>query len=606
MVVEGKVFWGLSEILPSRRASRIKVYGPKNGDKFERYLTERIKSYFPQSGKVFAPLPIDSFCTFQVEANNSKKENGDDYLAIPASLKPLKPYMLILRKNLLNVWLSLEELQNIGSYRQHFEDGIYYIKITDTNELIGPFIKDQRGLLPKIGKEASAFDLSSGSDDLLMENYNDNAVFFNSPDICLNKKIKMVDCMSGEQLQEWFRNKLNAVHGLSSEKENAINIIMEMLKKKSLASANDLDTHRFNRIFENLDQFKFSYAELRDHLVDDDGFEKIVRKIEEMRQEIKSEYESEFQKDLESLKIEKQNIENEKNGVIADIEKLNTEKNSIATEIADAGKLLESLHANYDSILVQLKVASQIGGYSTINNSRPFVKPLCYKIPRSGRSFTELKTDGDSYQGLELYFRIMEKNLTRAGYDEKIFNLFKDNENSLLKSQAVFIPCVSWAYIFAQSVGNAKLYVIHIEHDWLHYKNFCDNGIISIWNEAADEQDTNFILAFEDLNITQPECGFTPLLDVINGYRPLLEGTESGLLTNLKIFAALIPPGEENIGLKLPERLFRKWGRFGDFIDINFMYPVKNRDFIPFGYFAPEDLATLYDNAYHAGGPYFE
>jgi hypothetical protein len=511
MVVEGKVFWGLSEILPSGRASRIKVYGPKNGDVFERYPTEHIKSYFPQSGKVFSPSPIESFCTFHVEASNSKKENGDDYLAVPSSLKQLKPYMLIVRKNLLNDWLSLEELQNIGSYRQHFEDGIYYIKIIDTNDLIGPFIKDQRGLLPKTGKETSVFDLSAGSDGLLMENYNDNAIFFNSPDACLKKKPEMVDCMSGEQLQEWFRIKLNAVHGLSPEKESVINIITKMLKEKSLASANDLDTVRFKRILENLDQFKFSYAELRELLVND-GFEKINRKIEEMRQEIKSEYEEELQKDLESLEIEKQNLKNEKNSIIAEIEKLNTEKNNIATEIADAEKSMESLKTNYDSILVQLKVASQIGGHSTIDNSMPFVKPFCYEIPKSGKSFTGLKIDDDSYQGLELHFRIIEKNLNRAEYDKTVFELFKDNDNSLLKSQAVFIPCVSWAYIFAQSIGNVKLYVMHIEHDWLHYKNFCDNGLISIWNKAANEQDTNFVLVFEDLTSPSPSAALRRFL----------------------------------------------------------------------------------------------
>jgi hypothetical protein len=85
-----------------------------------------------------------------------------------------------------------------------------------------------------------------------------------------------------------------------------------------------------------------------------------------------------------------------------------------------------------------------------------------------------------------------------------------------------------------------------------------------------------------------------------------LEGTEFGLLKNIKIFATLIPPGKENIGLKLSERLFRKWGRFGNFTDINFMYPVENKDLAPFGYFGPEDLAVLYNNAYHSGGPYFE
>jgi hypothetical protein len=605
MVVEGKLFWGFAKTQIGGTTSQLTVLGEKKNGRYIIYSPEEVRKIFTPNGKVFVTKAISSYHAFQAALNTKKKkEYDDDYIAIENSLKPMKYYNLIEEYVSVGDYLSIEKLAKMSDSRQNLENGTYYISTAKTRELIGPFEKSQRGMLPKIGKEANVYDASPGLIELARKEDNENIIFFNSPDVCFETRGE-IDCMSDRQLQEWFGTKLREVKGLSSERENALNIVARMLKEKSFSSADDLDTSRFKRMGSSLDQYMWSYDQLKDLLVND-GFEKISRKIEEMRQEIKSEYESEFQKELESLEIEKQNLENEKNSIIADIEKLNTGKNNISTEITDAEKLLESLKANYESILVQLKVASQISGYSTVDNSSSLVKPFCYEISRSGKSFTELKANDDSYQGLELYFRIMEKNLTRAGYDEKIFNVFKDNENSLLKSQAVFIPCVSWAYIFAQSVGNAKLYVMHIEHDWLHYKNFCDNGLVSIWNETADKQDTNFVLVFEDLNITQPECGLTPLLDVINGHRPFLEGTESGLLRNLKIFATIIPPDKENIGLKLSERLFHKWGRFGNFMDINFMYPVENKDFVPFGYFGPEDLAALYDNVYHSGGLYFE
>jgi hypothetical protein len=60
------------------------------------------------------------------------------------------------------------------------------------------------------------------------------------------------------------------------------------------------------------------------------------------------------------------------------------------------------------------------------------------------------------------------------------------------------------------------------------------------------------------------------------------------------------------VGLKLSERLFRKWGRFGDFVNIEFMHPLENNQFSPFGYFTPKDLENLYENAYHQGGSYFD
>jgi hypothetical protein len=597
MDIEGKVFWGLSEILPSGKASRIKIYGEKNGDTFEKYPTDHIRSYFPPSGKVFTPSPINSFCTFHTEVNNSKKENGDEYITVSNSVKLLGHFNLMSEKKLSNEYLSMEELQEISNRRQDLEDGICYINIIDTKELIGPFVKDNKGLMPKIGKEAVVYDASSGLNRLILEDFNGSSIFFNSPDICLNKKTE-IDCMSGEQLQEWFRAKLKEAREFSDEKQNAIDVIIKMLKERSLASANDLDTVRFKRILENLDQYKFSYDELKELLMND-GFEKISQKIEDLRSEIKQEYESQLRAEIQSLYEEKTKIENEKDILSSDFNELKSIKGNIEKEI-------ELLTENRESLMLQFRLSAQMDIKGANDNNARTLKPVCYEIPKEGNSFSEHNTDDDTYKDLELYYRIIEKNLYRAGYGEELISLYKSDENSLLKSQAVFVPCVSWAYIFAQSIGNAKVYTMHIEHDWLHYRDFCDNGLVSIWNEASKEKDKNCVLVLEDINITQIECGCTPLLDVLNGYRPVLEGTEFCLPKNLKIFATVIPPSDENTGLKLQERLFRKWGRFGNFTDIQFMYPLENKTFVPFGYFDPDNLSALYDDVYHQGGSYFD
>ena len=153
---------------------------------------------------------------------------------------------------------------------------------------------------------------------------------------------------------------------------------------------------------------------------------------------------------------------------------------------------------------------------------------------------------------------------------------------------------------------------MHIEHDWLHYRDFCENGLISIWNEAGEENDKNFILVLEDLNITQPECGLTPLLDVINGYRPVLEGTSLGLPENLKIFATVIPRNEvrneENIGLKLSKELFSpKWKQFGNYNKSQYKCLVKSILYnSPYGYFEPDDLFLLYNDDCNLGEPFFD
>ncbi|MDR1896179.1 MAG: hypothetical protein LBR10_05260 [Prevotellaceae bacterium] len=549
------------------------------------------RAFFPPHGKVFYPAPLNSYCSFQVVRSAGKIENGDDYIVKSDSLKPLKYYNLIRKPALSCQSLPLEELQKIGMDRQ---EGTYYIHIINTKELIGPFVKDHRGFLPRTGKEAKIYNVSSGLDNLLPDN--DKPVFLNAPDVCFDVKSE-IDCMSDEQLREWFRNKLKEIQGFSTEKENAIRIMKEMLKEKSLSSADDLDTVRFERVRENFDQYLFSYEELKDLFIND-GFDKISQKIEAMRSEIKQEYESSLLGELEHLNEEKIKLGSEKDIVFSEINEMKSEKENIEKEI-------RLLTENRDLLMLQFRTSAQMGIHNANDTGRLDIKSTCYEIPKDGKSFAELKAIDDSYEGLELHYRIIEKNLNRAGYDEGLFSLYQGDESSLLKARAVFIPCISWAYIFAQSIGNAKVYAMHVEHDWLHYRDFCENGLLSIWNDASEEKDKNYILVLEDFNITQPECGCTPFLDVINGYRPILEGTDLGLPKNLKIFATVIPPNEENVGLRLSERLFRKWGRFGDFTDINFMYPMENKQFTPFGYFEAEDLTALYDNVIHQGGKYF-
>jgi hypothetical protein len=591
---EGKIFWGFAEILHGGTASRIRVFGEKKNEVYLKYSKEDLINRFQPEGKVFSAQAITSYQTFQVEFNvDNKRPDGDGYIVVKNSWKPINFIKLLEIKELVNPSsLPLEEIKEIGLNN---EDGTYFIRNQKDNELLGPFIKDSRGLVPAKGKDVTVYTIDNDFKNYYV--FDNDKLLFVSPNGLFTKKAE-IDCMSGDQLQDWFRNKLKEAYGLSAERENAIKIMIKMLKEKSLKGANDLDNVRFNRILENLDQYLFSYDHLRDHLLND-GFDKISQKIEAVRNDIKQEYESQLRKEMESLSVEKAKLKKE-------IDVIFTELNEMKSAKENTEKEIKLLNENRELLMLQFKFSAQMGIHGTTDNNRQNIKPVCYEIQKEGNSFFEIKASNDLDVSLELYYHIIEKNLGRAGYDEKLIKLYKNDENLLLKSQAVFIPCISWAYIYAQSIGNVKVYSMHIEHDWLHYRDFCDNGLVSIWNEAAEEKDKNYILVLEDLNITQPECGLTPLLDVINGYRPVLEGTGFGLPKNLKIFATMIPPEEEKVGLKLSHRIFRKWGEFGNFTDINFLYPVENKQFTPFGYFEPDDLFDLYDNTYYKGGVYFE
>jgi len=602
MAVEGKTFWGYSEILLSGNASRIKVYGEKTNKSYTKYSAERIRDIFGQDGKVFLPKPITSYHTFQVTENaNRRNDRSDSYMAIPDTVQHVPSYNLIRKKNLIGESLSPNEINKIFKHelvvrgKQEIDCVEHYIFFDNTKELIGPFVKhkDEDGnFRPKIGKEAIVYDATSNLDGLCIVDH----VFFNFPDVIFERK-DSIDCMSDEQLKNWFRDKLKEINKYSSEEEIAITTMVKMLKKKAFPSADDLDSVRFKRILDILDQYEFSYDELKDIIVKD-GYEIICKKINDMRLEIKRDAKLQIVAELKEFFDKKIELENKIESIRLEINELEPKKNELEQDI-------KFLSERYDKLVYEFRLKAKIKPHCT-SNEKQVVKPASYEIYKTGNSFAEIKNE--DYGEEELYHRIVKKNLVRIEYDETVIDILERESRDLLKACAVFIPCISWAYIFAQGIGNAKVYTMHVEHDWLHYRDFAENGLISIWNEAWEEKGKNHILVLENLNITQPECGCTPLLDVINGYRPVLEGTEYGLPENLKIFATVIPY-EENVGLKLSKRLFRCWSQFGDFKNNKYFCAVKDSKGELYGHFEPNDFLALYNSTKSdckLGEPYFD
>jgi hypothetical protein len=577
---EGKIYWGFAETLAGGTASRIKVYGERKNNDYLKYSQESIKELFPPIGKVFVTKPISSYYHFQVEYNSRKKENEDEYLAAYQSWKLITFNKLIIIPKLENLsTFPLEEVQKLCQNQNiPMENGTYFIKILQNNELLGPFIKDQKGLIPKVGKEVPVYKIDDDFDNYILDN--DKLLFF-SPDRLFEKKDE-IDCMSNEQLQDWLREKIKKSKNFDDK--STIELLSK-INKLNVFDANNLDTARLKRVSDCLDQYKFSYDELKDLFVKD-GFEEISNIIRNMRSEIRDEYEEELNKDVEIIKNEKLNLEKEKNDIIIEIQKLNSDKEKIQSEISNAEILQKQVTENYDSLLLKLKVDARINTESQSAHSVR-IKSLPFVVDRIGKSFDTIKEDG-----LDQFY-LIEKNLLRYGYNDALLKLYKNENAVLLKGQAIFIPCISWAYIYAQSIGNAKVYTMHIEYDWLHYRDFCDNGLIDIWTEAINNREKNYVLVFEALNITQPECGMMPLLDVIEGYRPFLEGTKFGLPDNLKIFATILSSNEnETVGLKLSKKSFKSWGTFAEPDKKEYFIPLKlNNVEQQYGYFEPANLS---------------
>ena len=131
------------------------------------------------------------------------------------------------------------------------------------------------------------------------------------------------------------------------------------------------------------------------------------------------------------------------------------------------------------------------------------------------------------------------------------------------KLAPMFIENISVIYKYISKVDNTSVCVLTVEPDWIHFDDFKRNGLIDFWNFALDNPEKNCILVFQNLNITAPRCGLTPLFDVIKGNRPKLPFTKaSSIPSNLKIFASLLNKNDvtpNDLIIPFDEKLFHEW-----------------------------------------------
>ena len=149
---------------------------------------------------------------------------------------------------------------------------------------------------------------------------------------------------------------------------------------------------------------------------------------------------------------------------------------------------------------------------------------------------------------------------------------------------------------------------MHVEHDWLHYKDFMNNGLIAVLESCYDNEDINHVLVFDSLNLTQPECGLQPFLDVIEGHSIIIPGIGKALPKNLKVLATIQDYHEDNrIGLPLNTNNYSAWGRIASIND----KIIIDSDILDcneyIGYFEPKDLivSKINDNSEQVDNGYF-
>lgn len=613
-ILASRIIGFIEPILNSDNA-RITVIGYKNPDGSYTALDKnKAKSIFFPEGKVFAPkfhfdregynVSPNSFVEFSVRTSlKDASFKGDEYIMdyggkiIPRTFTSI--ITIKYQTSLESGFITQDELAScIDKSELKKLNGYFLLRSGDY--LYGLFRYDDPSdsIRPVKGKETNSYEIDTNT-------YNENCVKINQNEYYIGNlnqfpfnQVGIIDCMDDKQIGEWFKEQLKTC----AEAEKLLSIKKEVFQTfaSTFKETNDvIDEIRLERAKGKLDSLEFTFKEIKELLDSNSSLTQVLNNtLKQMKDEYQSTWASALEaskaalnKEIESLTTQRDTLKKDTDSIQA---KYSDKENVLEVAYQDKKGKLESEIKDLESKRKEAK--AQVPQISDCIE----IEPIEYG--KIGSTFTKLEED-EGYG----FFNLLKENLELDSIPEVLKNQL-NKESSLFTNKACFIPSVSWAYLYAKAIRNSKLFIMHVEHDWLHYKDFMNNGLVTVLESCYDNEDVNHVLVFDSLNLTQPECGLQPFLDVIEGHSIIIPGIGKTLPKNLKILATIQDYHEDNrIGLPLNTNNYSAWGRIAStndkiIIDSDILDCNEN-----IGYFEPKDLivSKINDNSEQVDNGYF-
>jgi hypothetical protein len=486
-----------------------------------------------------------------VRPNNLPKEGHDELILgricnkFGISVYPVKGF------NVKNQSIDLSNIQIVGDY----EDGVFF-GITD-KYIIGRFKIHNEVLSPVENNKIYRWDVDENENNLIRSNSYTRLI--EEP----ISEYSIVDCMSSDDLFDWFKKKLIHVDYESVKKLNSIGKWQKEIPKFFEASSKsdvEIESLRLKRIEDYFNQIELSRTEIYDFMSTSTSLRSLfIKSIDKHKDDFKSEYSKE-------LKEYENEISKKKNELIIDLEKteqdaktkisaFNTEINKKQIETQKA--IVEFEQAKQRLIEIEKEKSRIISDFGIIKEVLSLSGATTNSITESSYILEEVATEHDEIlnvkdftNNIQYYLSDFKRN---PDFAKRIFE-------TMLVYKALFIKDIRIALSVIKASGNAKYIIQHTEPDWLHFKDFWNNGLSTIWNSAHGNPEIPHFFVLEDVNLSSPECYARPLLDVIAGIRSKILFAETSYPNNLIIFATKASSQNPTIGLKLYEETFPDWG----------------------------------------------
>lgn len=367
-------------------------------------------------------------------------------------------------------------------------------------------------------------------------------------------KTSILDCMSDKQLFEWFREYLNQIDPdyvkILDNKRSWRDKIPELFSTIDSEKL-EADKIRIKRIEEKFDLIELSRTDIKT-LVDNSQTLKsaFINCVDKHKEEFKEDYQQE-------LMQYKTQIEQQKLELRSEIEKLISQKESeenLLIKLAQSIKVkkdeLTNIQENKDRIIQDFSIIKEVlQGYSS--------KKLNDLNTNSFTVEEVINNDCDNVTTIEEFETQLMYQLSNYSLNPKFAKKIID---VISFYNAILIKDVRIGIAIAEATCNARYIIQQVEPDWLHFRNFWDNGLSEIWNLAHNSPNIFHFLLLEDINMSALECYCRPLLDVINGIRKKIPYGQTPFPQNLKILATVASFNEPEIGLPIYKNTIADWG----------------------------------------------
>lgn len=505
------------------------------------YDTKKIEEIFHTSSVIFSNKIYEYGVNIQVndlieiipsKINFDVDENRNIYVALRQVNKIGVPVIDIPTDYISEDYLDLERITNFLYSKNLIPEYFTRIYLCGNIDIFGPFKIENKKVLPIVGKETNAFEYNI--EELIEDDLLDYLYLTREP----HTKIKSVDCSSPSQLVEFLKDRI-------SIDRSDLNLILKVVEQISLINNKQigLDAVRLKRSEKYLNQLTLSFEQLY-KLGENEEWAEIVKKsIIKHKEDFEAYFMKDFEFNLASLKEE---LENKKVVVTGYDEIINSKQK----QLENIQEQLQDIESRKGEIINNIKILAELQPNSFSNHC-----VLQIEKPSNVVEYLNTLQKVVVYKDLyEFYDDLKDE------YKIRIPNQTEYENGLIILKESRFLIAVSIEFVLnlLAHLGNIKIAIQHAEADWLKFKSWKDNGLLSVIKEASADNEHHYFYVLQDFNVASFECYGKPILDISNKIRFTIDGSQT-LPSNLSIILIRTDEEIDDFGFTLNASTFRNW-----------------------------------------------